>query len=330
MARSTSTTCRRRLGRAGRRTSRSSASSTSRSTSTAYTLLNARVGYRFLGEPGRDARRGVQPARRPSTASIRSGSSSGAALHGPSSPTSSEGNTDMRTAPARCSLAPGSRQPPLVRRRRQRPGRPGRRASSPPPESSAARSLYQGPRPCSANGHIVGNAIVLVFDRRNPPPPSGPRRHRRQLRRSSTGDVALRERAAVDGGPEHVLPAEARLHRDDHGAAPRSPSSPLAGGLVRDPGASSTTRATSCRRSSSASCPSRATSAAAPSTRPTRSSRSTPATRTTSRTSCRSTWASRRRATPASPPGSHPGVRHAVVGVRGGRRDGDPGADARR
>jgi hypothetical protein len=32
---------------------------------------------------------------------------------------------------------------------------------------------YQGPRPCSKSGHIVGNAIVLVFDRRNPPPPAG-------------------------------------------------------------------------------------------------------------------------------------------------------------
>ena len=33
--------------------------------------------------------------------------------------------------------------------------------------------LYQGPHPCSFGGHIVGNAILLVFDRRNPPPPNG-------------------------------------------------------------------------------------------------------------------------------------------------------------
>jgi hypothetical protein len=33
--------------------------------------------------------------------------------------------------------------------------------------------LYQGPRPCSSNGHIVGAAILFVFDRRNPPPPNG-------------------------------------------------------------------------------------------------------------------------------------------------------------
>lgn len=32
---------------------------------------------------------------------------------------------------------------------------------------------YLGPRPCSKNGHIVGNAVLLLFDRRNPPPPSG-------------------------------------------------------------------------------------------------------------------------------------------------------------
>lgn len=33
--------------------------------------------------------------------------------------------------------------------------------------------MYVGPRPCSRDGHIVGNAVVLVFDRRNPPPPVG-------------------------------------------------------------------------------------------------------------------------------------------------------------
>lgn len=32
---------------------------------------------------------------------------------------------------------------------------------------------YVGPRPCSRAGHIVGNAVLLVFDRRNPPPPAG-------------------------------------------------------------------------------------------------------------------------------------------------------------
>lgn len=32
---------------------------------------------------------------------------------------------------------------------------------------------YVGPRPCSRDGHIVGNAVVFVFNRRNPPPPVG-------------------------------------------------------------------------------------------------------------------------------------------------------------
>jgi hypothetical protein len=33
--------------------------------------------------------------------------------------------------------------------------------------------MYTGPAPCTQNGHVVGNAILLVFDRRNPPPPNG-------------------------------------------------------------------------------------------------------------------------------------------------------------
>lgn len=32
---------------------------------------------------------------------------------------------------------------------------------------------YVGPHPCSRAGNIVGNAVILVFDRRNPPPPTG-------------------------------------------------------------------------------------------------------------------------------------------------------------
>jgi hypothetical protein len=33
--------------------------------------------------------------------------------------------------------------------------------------------LYQGPHPCSENGHIRGNLILLFFDKNNPPPPAG-------------------------------------------------------------------------------------------------------------------------------------------------------------
>ncbi len=32
---------------------------------------------------------------------------------------------------------------------------------------------YTGPRPCSKDGHIVGNAIISVFRKSNPPPPAG-------------------------------------------------------------------------------------------------------------------------------------------------------------
>ncbi len=33
--------------------------------------------------------------------------------------------------------------------------------------------VYDGPPPCSADGHVVGAAILFVFDRRNLPPPAG-------------------------------------------------------------------------------------------------------------------------------------------------------------
>jgi hypothetical protein len=33
--------------------------------------------------------------------------------------------------------------------------------------------VYRGPRPCSRGGHVVGNAVILVFDRNDPPPPAG-------------------------------------------------------------------------------------------------------------------------------------------------------------
>jgi hypothetical protein len=51
-------------------------------------------------------------------------------------------------------------------------GDPGSRAV-PPSGVIRGSVLYSGPHPCSQNGHIVGSAVVLVFDRRNPPPPAG-------------------------------------------------------------------------------------------------------------------------------------------------------------
>ena len=74
--------------------------------------------------------------------------------------------------------------------------------------------VYSGPHPCSSNGHIVGAAIIYVFDRRNPPPPDG-------LATTPvnfgvvTGRRALRGRAAKPRA-EHVLPAPERHHRHDH------------------------------------------------------------------------------------------------------------------
>ncbi|MEO8876313.1 MAG: hypothetical protein ABI461_12060, partial [Polyangiaceae bacterium] len=33
--------------------------------------------------------------------------------------------------------------------------------------------LYQGPHPCTQDGHVVGALVILAFDKNNPPPPSG-------------------------------------------------------------------------------------------------------------------------------------------------------------
>ena len=33
--------------------------------------------------------------------------------------------------------------------------------------------VYQGPHPCSKGGHIVGNAVILLFAQDDPPPPQG-------------------------------------------------------------------------------------------------------------------------------------------------------------
>jgi hypothetical protein len=43
-----------------------------------------------------------------------------------------------------------------------------------PPKGVIRGSItYSGPAPCSQSGHIIGNALILVFDRRNPPAPAG-------------------------------------------------------------------------------------------------------------------------------------------------------------
>jgi hypothetical protein len=48
------------------------------------------------------------------------------------------------------------------------------RVSDRPPQGVVRGTVvYQGPPPCTRNGRVVGNAVLLVFDRRNPPPPEG-------------------------------------------------------------------------------------------------------------------------------------------------------------
>ena len=79
--RSTSTTCRRKTWAEQVTTSQSSASSTSRSSSTRYTLLNARVGYRFLATRPRSAPR-LQHPRRPAPRTSFRLSSSGRRVMG--------------------------------------------------------------------------------------------------------------------------------------------------------------------------------------------------------------------------------------------------------
>jgi hypothetical protein len=46
-------------------------------------------------------------------------------------------------------------------------------ALDPPTGVIQGTVLYQGPHPCSSNGHIVGNVILLFFDQNDPPPPVG-------------------------------------------------------------------------------------------------------------------------------------------------------------
>jgi len=43
----------------------------------------------------------------------------------------------------------------------------------PPAGVIQGSALYQGPHPCSRDGHIVGNLVLLFFDQNDPPPPAG-------------------------------------------------------------------------------------------------------------------------------------------------------------
>jgi hypothetical protein len=60
-----------------------------------------------------------------------------------------------------CGTVPSETQPPPAGR------------LFPPAGVIRGTVVYNGVRPCSSNGHIVGNALVLVFNRNNLPPPNG-------------------------------------------------------------------------------------------------------------------------------------------------------------
>ena len=76
--------------------------------------------------------------------------------------------------------------------------------------------LYDGPLPCSQGGHVVGNAILFVFDARNPPPPAG-------LANTAVnfgvvpGDALFHDSPVTQGAAKVCPPAETGTH---HASAP--------------------------------------------------------------------------------------------------------------
>ena len=86
---------------------------------------------------------------------------------------------------------------------------------------------YQGPRPCSRSGHIVGNAIVLAFDRRNPPPPNGVASTATNFT-DVTGDVLFANEPRYSG-PDLYCPAQSGFMESISASAPFE-IAPIAGG----------------------------------------------------------------------------------------------------
>lgn len=86
---------------------------------------------------------------------------------------------------------------------------------------------YEGPRPCSRLGHIVGNAIVLVFDRRDPPPPSGVASTATNFT-DVTGDVLFANEPRYTG-PDLYCPAQSGFTDAVAASAPFE-IAPIAGG----------------------------------------------------------------------------------------------------
>jgi len=87
--------------------------------------------------------------------------------------------------------------------------------------------VYQGPRPCSRGGHIVGNAILLVFDRRNPPPPIGLASTAVNFA-DVTGDVLFGNEPRYTG-PDVYCPQQSGFTETIRASAPFEVA-PLAGG----------------------------------------------------------------------------------------------------
>jgi hypothetical protein len=87
--------------------------------------------------------------------------------------------------------------------------------------------VYEGPRPCSRGGHIVGNAIILVFDRRNPPPPNGLASTAVNFS-DVTGDTLFANEPRFTG-PDAYCPQQAGFAQTITASAPFEVA-PLAGG----------------------------------------------------------------------------------------------------
>jgi hypothetical protein len=78
--------------------------------------------------------------------------------------------------------------------------------------------VYRGERPCSRGGHIVGSAVLLLFDVRNPPPPDG-------LATTAPNFVAVTGDVLFGGepryaGPDVYCPAQAGFTETITASAP--------------------------------------------------------------------------------------------------------------
>jgi hypothetical protein len=87
--------------------------------------------------------------------------------------------------------------------------------------------VYQGPRPCTRAGHVVGGALLLVFDRRNPPPPNGLAANAVNFA-DVTGDVLFADEPRYTG-PEAYCPLQSGFTETIKASAPFE-IAPLAGG----------------------------------------------------------------------------------------------------